>query len=45
MGSRMKVEETLSKIASNIHTWKDLEATDSKDMLKVSSLLLSIQVL
>jgi hypothetical protein len=29
-----QVEETLSKIASNIHTWKDLKQTDSKDMVK-----------
>ena len=32
--TRVKVEETLSKIASNIHTCKDLEATDSKDFVR-----------
>jgi hypothetical protein len=29
-----QVEETLSKIASNIHTWKDLRRADEKDVEK-----------
>eukprot|EP00287_Rhodomonas_sp_CCMP768_P007101 CAMPEP_0196729806 /NCGR_PEP_ID=MMETSP1091-20130531/10063_1 /TAXON_ID=302021 /ORGANISM="Rhodomonas sp., Strain CCMP768" /LENGTH=605 /DNA_ID=CAMNT_0042072725 /DNA_START=13 /DNA_END=1830 /DNA_ORIENTATION=+ len=33
-----EVEETLSKIAANIHTWKDLEQADEKDMAKKAAL-------